>query len=69
MQNRKLSVKNTSGQTGVFWFKPASLWAASIHVGGRKLSLGYFHNFDAAVIARKAAEVEHDYHPNHGRNA
>jgi hypothetical protein len=29
--------------------------------------LGNFDSFSDAVEARKAAEVEYGYHPNHGR--
>lgn len=32
----------------------------------KKVHLGYFNAFDDAVAARKAAEVEHNFHPNHG---
>ena len=43
-------------------------WRAQIRVDGKRKHLGYFDTFDDAVAARKAAEIEHNYHPNHGRD-
>lgn len=58
---------NKSGVTGVYWCKRNNRWAASIHHNGTK-HLGYFKNLSDAAMARKAAEVELGYHPNHGRD-
>jgi hypothetical protein len=69
-ENRKNSAmhsRNTSGVSGVDWFKPAQLWRARIHDDGKEITLGYFKDMDSAVAARKAAEPKYGYHPNHGR--
>ena len=42
-------------------------WVAEIKVNRIKKHLGQFDTFDAAVAARKAAEVEFGFHENHGK--
>ncbi len=66
-RNASRLITNTSGQTGVYWFKPCGKWTAQIGVNGKCLSLGYFEVFEDAVTARKAAEAKYGYSPNHGR--
>ena len=58
---------NTSGVTGVHWIKNDRKWKAVIVKDKRTILIGRFGNFDEAVAARKAAEIEFGYHPNHGR--
>lgn len=65
-KNQGISINNTSGVVGVCWHKGKSKWIASIHFEGKIKHLGYFSNFDDAVVARKAAEPIYGYHPNHG---
>ena len=63
MRNRKRASHNTSGVTGVCWYKNRSKWRAYIS----EELLGDFDKFEDAVAARKQAEKEYGYHPNHGR--
>ena len=65
-KNLALSKDNTSGITGVYWFKPAKLWKAQINVNGKGKVLGYFKNRLDAAECRKKAEVSLGYHVNHG---
>lgn len=67
LRNQKMYCNNTSGHTGVRWYKGRRKWRATIHVSGKRTHLGYFTSKDDAIAARKAAEIEHGYHPNHGR--
>ena len=60
--------KNTSGRIGVYWVKKTRRWCAQIVVNGKQIGLGTFVDFDAACAARAAAEKEHGFHPNHGRD-
>lgn len=69
MMNLPLKANNTSGVLGVSWDKRDRKWRASIKQGGRQETLGYFWTFEAAVKARKDAEVRLGFHPNHGRVA
>lgn len=48
---------NTSGRTGVYWFKRVNKWIAAIICNGVQIHLGYFYTFEAAVAAREKAEI------------
>ena len=65
--NAKLSKRNTSGIVGVSWNRRTRRWRASIKRDGKTRYLGTFPTLDEAAAARKAAEVEMGYHPNHGK--
>ena len=65
--NAKLSKRNTSGIAGVSWNRRTRRWRASIKRDGKTRYLGTFPTLDEAAAARKAAEVEMGYHPNHGK--
>lgn len=67
--NRNASKRkdNTSGLTGVHWYKPTLKWHSQIFVNGSYLHLGYFKSFFDAACARKSAELTHNFHANHGR--
>lgn len=59
--NRKVSVNNTSGITGVTWKKDKEKWKAYITVKGKQIHLGYFkkEELEKAILARKTAEKEY----------
>ena len=58
---------NTSGTTGVHRHRVNRKWVATIFAGGKKVNLGSFANKKEAIKARKAAEKQYGFHPNHGR--
>lgn len=66
-KNLKRPKNNTSGVMGVTWDVARELWSAEIWSENKKHHLGRFANFDAAVAARKTAERQLGFHPNHGR--
>lgn len=66
MRNCKRSKANTSGHTGVYWFKPRSRWMAMITIDGRSKSLGYFRYKKDAIKARKKAEGRYGFSERHG---
>lgn len=67
-QNKKMPITNTSGTVGVSWDRTKNRWYAYISVKDTNKSIGRFTSKDDAIAARKAAEVELGYHPNHGSN-
>jgi hypothetical protein len=67
-RNAKRPSNNTSGHIGVTWDKANSKWAAQIMVDGKTIRLGRFASKAEAIAARKAAEVLHGFHENHGRD-
>lgn len=58
---------NTSGCMGVSMQKATGRWLAYISTNGQRKHLGTFADISAAIASRKAAEIAHNYHPNHGR--
>ena len=57
--NAAVRSDNTSGATGVFWYKTRSKWRVQIVINGKAIHLGYFNNFEDAVKARKDAEEKY----------
>jgi len=64
-KNQKKHKTNTCGHMGVY--RERDKWRAEIKVSGRQIRLGCFTDFDEAVAARKAAEIEYGFHENHGK--
>jgi flagellar capping protein FliD len=67
MRNLARHSNNTSGQTGVYWNKHGDKWQSYITVNKTLKYLGLFTEKADAIKARKEAEKEHGFHPNHGR--
>lgn len=63
-RNMPISVRNSSGAVGVSFEN--GRYRARIYVNGKLLNLGSHKSLEAAISARKAGEVKHGYHPNHG---
>ncbi len=74
MKNFSKSKANTSGVTGVYWNKGNENWNkgnenwnVSITINGKSKHIGCFTDKADAIVARKAAEIEHGFHKNHGK--
>ena len=59
--------RNNTGVAGVSWNKRQKVYRAFIMGDGRRIYLGRFATLAEAASARKQAEIELGYHPNHGR--
>lgn len=68
-RNAARSRRNRSGVVGVSVDTLTGKWRAQIGVAGRARFLGLFETLDEAVAARRRAEVQYGFHPNHGRDA
>lgn len=60
-QNQKVRCDNTSKHAGVSWSKLHSKWYVYISVANKRQFLGLFADKNAAIAARKQAELLH--HP------
>lgn len=67
-RNMRLSVRNTSGHSGVGWDKVNNKWSCLISVGGKNIRIGRFADIRDAIAARKAANIKYGFHPNHGQS-
>ena len=65
-RNRRLQKTNTTGYSGLTWRRDTKKWRACIHVNGRPTTIGSFATKEEAIDARKRAQNEQGYHPNHG---
>ena len=65
-KNCRFSKNNTSGATGVNWYKRDSVWESFVHVNRKKIFLGRFKDFNEAVKARKDAENKYGFTERHG---
>lgn len=66
-KNVKLHRTNTSGHAGVYWHSRRGKWVSVIFADGSSQYLGLYSDFCEAVKVRKAAEVKHGFHENHGK--
>ena len=64
--NCKTREDNTSGCRGVCFNKRSKSWLARINLNNRVTNIGYFKNYEDAVIARQNKELElyGDFRPN-----
>lgn len=68
-KNARRRKDNTSGVTGVLWYKARGKWGAKINHDGKPIFLGLYPSIQDAIAARRRAEAEYGYHSNHGRAA
>lgn len=66
-RNQKLQCRNTSGKIGVRFYPITKRWIADIRIDGKTINLGYYKNKADAIRVRELAELEHNFHPNHGK--
>lgn len=66
--NSSMSKNNTSGFCGVYWSSHWKRWKAVIGSNYHRKHIATSECIAVAVIARHLAEIEHGYHPNHGRS-
>lgn len=51
--------RNTSGQTGVTFYRRGNKWRADIYVSGKSRFLGFFDKLEDAIAARLRGETEY----------
>jgi len=65
-KNTSLSANSTSGINGVSYMKSRGKYRATIMVNRKQIHLGLFDTIEEAKAARAAADIEYDFHKNHG---
>ena len=66
MKNASISRNSTTKINGVSFMKSHNKYRAQITVNRKQIHLGVFEDINDAIKARKAAEVQYGFHPNHG---
>ncbi|MEH3108942.1 MAG: HNH endonuclease [Agrobacterium cavarae] len=64
-KNKQLDKRNSTGMMGVRLHH--GKWSARISSNNKQYHLGTFDTREEAAAARKAAEIAHGFHLNHGR--
>lgn len=67
-RNLTKKINNTSGVTGVSWYKSRGKWRVQIMVDRKSMHIGYFSDFESAVAARISANERYGFHKNHRVN-
>ena len=65
-QNTSLRNDNSSGHSGVNWYKERRKWVARLSINGRRIYLGMFKNKQQAIRTRNVAERKYykEFSPN-----
>ena len=66
-KNRTLNKNNKTGHTGVSWNKKENKYRARIKINSKDIWLGYYDSLEEAIEARHLANINYNFHPNHGK--
>ena len=66
-RNKSVSSRNTTGVTGVYFYKKLQKCVARISVDWKIIHLGYFETLEEAAAARAEANVKYKFNNNHGK--
>tara|TARA_R100000544_G_C2213965_1_gene53513 strand:+ start:366 stop:935 length:570 start_codon:yes stop_codon:yes gene_type:complete len=65
-KNRTLQNNSTTGYSGVSFYKRHGKYRAEICINNIKKHLGYYDTVEEAAAARSVANINYNFHPNHG---
>ena len=66
-RNVPVQANSSTGNVGVSMDKRTGRYRAYISVNSKYKHLGVFDTIEEAVDARKKADIQYEYHPNHGK--
>ena len=66
-RNRTLQKNNKVGHNGIYWDKERKKYRAQIYNGKYCKDIGRYDTLEEAIEARHLANINYNYHPNHGR--
>lgn len=64
--NMKMKPCNSSGFNGVSYNNKVKKYHARICVNGEKINLGFYSDINDAIKAREEANINYNFHKNHG---
>ena len=67
-KNRTLQNNSTTGYAGVSFYKRHKKYRAEIYINKIKKHLGYYDTVEEAAAARAVANINYNFHPNHGNH-
>ena len=65
-KNRTLQKNNTTGYSGVSFYKRYGKYCAKIYINSIEKHLGYYDTAEEAAAVRAVASINYNFHPNHG---
>ena len=68
-KNRAVQKNNKTGAPGIKYLAKERRWEARLCSNRKRIYIGCFEDKDEAIAARKAAQLDYGFHPNHGRAA
>ena len=66
-KNRTLNKNSKTGHTGVSWYENLNKYRARIKINSKTIWLGSYDSLEEAVEARELANINYNFHPNHGK--
>ena len=66
-RNRTLQKNNKVGHNGIYYDNERKQYRAQIYNGKNSKHIGRYDTLEEAIEARQLANINYNYHPNHGR--
>lgn len=66
-KNCSVSKNSSTGVNGVCLHRPTGKYRAYIMVNRKQIHLGLFDTIEEATLARENADIQHNFHQNHGK--
>lgn len=66
-KNQSVSIRNTTGVTGVYFSKARKKYVAQIRVNYKPIFLGNYDTLEEAAAARAEANLKFNFNNNHGK--
>jgi len=68
LKNQALRSNNKSGYIGVHFEKSKQKYRARVQINNNRKHIGYYNTIEEAAAARAVANINYNFHPNHGNN-
>jgi hypothetical protein len=68
LKNQALRSNNKSGYIGVHFEKSKQKYRARVQINNNRKHIGYYNTIEEAVAARAVANINYNFHPNHGNS-